>query len=236
KTAPHGSSMAPNGSEMDGSDLTGDNTVVIPFEARSSFAIVGPTKSGKTYWVYKFLQQKLFDKDEPTKILYCYGAYQDLFLDMERNIPGIEFHEGLPTEQKLQAFADGQHQLVILDDVMTEMMKDSKIEQLFTQKVHHLNLSCVYLWQNLLPQGKTARTVALNTTYYVLFRHMRGLDQIKKLGQQLGMSKWMEDIYQDCLSKPYAYLVVDLSPTSDDRFRLRTNVFRGEDPIVYQKL
>lgn len=55
----------------------------------------------------------------PQKVLYCYGIYQPLFEVMERKLPFITFHQGLPTEKELNAFSDEKVcNLVALDDIM----------------------------------------------------------------------------------------------------------------------
>ena len=43
----------------------------------------------------------------------------------------------------------------------------------------------------------------------------------------------MRSAFADATSLPFGYLVVDMSPHSEDTYRLRTHVFPGEDPIVY---
>jgi len=39
--------------------------------------------------------------------------------------------------------------------------------------------------------------------------------------------------YEDATSVPYGYLLADLKPDQDERYRLRTNVFPGEMQLVY---
>ena len=64
------------------------------FYSPTTIMISGATGSGKTSLLHRILKCK----DEmftvrPKKILYCYGAYQSLFGEMERDL-GVEFHEG----------------------------------------------------------------------------------------------------------------------------------------------
>ena len=115
------------------------------------------------------------------------------------------------------------------------MSNSKEAERLFTQLSHHNNLSVIYLNQNLYYQGKCARTLNLNTAYTVLMRNPRNAQQVALLGRQLGMGKTLEKAYKDATSKPFGYLIVDLSPKGDESYRLRTNVFPNEAPvIVYQ--
>ena len=42
----------------------------------------------------------------PPNVLYCYGIYQDMFQDMEKTLPFIEFHEGLPNSEQLNSIKE----------------------------------------------------------------------------------------------------------------------------------
>ena len=41
------------------------------------------------------------------------------------------------------------------------------------------------------------------------------------------------EAYTDAVKKPYGYLVIDMSLQTEDKRRLRTRIFPGEDPIIY---
>ena len=47
-------------------------------------------------------------------------------------------------------------------DLMTEAKCDQRIADLSTKGSHHRNISIVYLTQNVFPQGKACRDIALN--------------------------------------------------------------------------
>lgn len=207
-----------------------------PFESCSSICISGPTGVGKTRWVYKLLRElNGMYIDPPAKVLYCYGIYQPLFDEMERNVDNITMHQGLPTQEEIDDFADGQHGLIILDDLSHAVLENKDMELLFTQGCHHRRLSLVFITQNLYTQGKSARTIALNVWYLVLFKNVRDKSQISILGRQLypGRSGVLTEAYDDCMKEPRAYLVVDMAPMSDDNHRLRTHIFPNENTIIY---
>jgi hypothetical protein len=210
---------------------------LLPFLPCSSFSICGATRTGKTRWVYTFLQHinGMFIQNPPKKILYCYGIYQQMFEDMKKAIPGLELHEGLPRQEAVEKFTDGQHNLIILDDLMDQVTQCQEMELMFTQGCHHKSLSVMFITQNQYYQGKCARTIALNTQYIVLFRNLRDASQVMTLARQLypGRSAILMESYEDCTKEPYGYLVIDVSPYSEDKYRLRTNIFPGEDPKVY---
>lgn len=92
--------------------------------------------------------------------------------------------------------------------------------------------------QNLFQRGSRSRTIALNTYYLVLMKKVRDASQIAFLGRQLfsGHSNFLTEAYADATKSPYGYLLVDTSPHSEDKYRLRTHIFPGEDPIIYQSL
>ena len=208
-----------------------------PFEPCSSICISGPTGSGKTQWTFEFLKHLngMYVKDPPKKVLYCYGVYQDLYDVMERTIHNLTMHQGLPSESTIQEFSDEQYGLIILDDLMHSVLCNKEMELLFTQGCHHRRLGVIFITQNLYGQGKCARTIALNTWYMVLFKNVRDAMQISTLGRQLfpGRSGILTEAYKDAVKIPYGYLVLDMSPRANDKMRLRTRVFPGEDPIVY---
>ena len=64
-------------------------------------------------------------------------------------------------------------------------------------------------------------------------RSPRGMSQVRVLGQQIGQMKCLFEAYKDATSESFSYLVVDLSPKSDDNYRFRTKIFTGEDTIFY---
>ena len=170
--------------------------------------------------------------------MYCYGVYQDLFEEMERRLPNLTLHRGLPSASEIEEFAGGEHDLIVLDDLMHDVLDSKTAELLFTQGCHHRKLSVVFITQNIYGQGKSARTIALNCWYMVLFKNIRGTSQIQTLERQLfpGKGRVLTSAFEDATTGPFGYLMIDLTPTGRDEYRLRTRLFRGEDIIVYKCL
>ena len=178
----------------------------------------------------------MYIKTPPQKILYCHGVYQELYDRMERDIPNITFHEGLPSKDVVEDFAQGgSHGLVILDDLMHKVLESKEMELLFTQGCHHRHLSVIFITQNMFAQSKSARTISLNTSYLVMFKNVRDTSQILTLGRQLypGRGGILVEAYTDAMKEHYAYLVVDMTQRIDDKLRLRTKIFPGETTVVY---
>ena len=208
------------------------NTPLVPFHAGSPIMVAGPTSSGKTFWTHKLLSYNMFT--EPVKsVLYCYGVFQDYFNEMK--IPNIEFHEGLPTLEKVQSLHDGSFHVIVLDDLMEYIVKSVEVQNLFTKYCHHYNITVVFLTQNVFAQGPCARTININTHILVLFANKRDESQAMNLGKQLYPcnSKVFMEAYEDATSYLHGYLVIDCDPKSPRDLKLRTHIFPGEQTICY---
>ena len=113
--------------------------------------------SGKSFWTFRLLREKedMFSSP-PEKVLYCYGIYQ-LFDTVEKEMPFVTFHRGLPSEDMLKHLSSSNRcNLVILDDLMDYVTASKEMESLFVKGVHHLHLTVLYINQNLYCKGKTA--------------------------------------------------------------------------------
>ena len=170
-------------------------------------------------------------------ILYCYGIYQPLLDEMERNVPNFMNKKGLPSSEELDEFTEERrHKLIVIDDLMHKVVQDKEMELLFTQGIHHRCVNVILITQNLYPGGKHARSIALNTWYLVLMKNLRDVSQVGTLGRQLylGKGKTFLKVYEDALGSKEGYLIVYTCPRGDDRYRLRSRVFPGQDPLVYR--
>ena len=205
-----------------------------PFETPTTISLSGISGAGKTFWVRFLIQNidKMFDPP-PQKVMYAYNVWQKMFSEMEKEHDFIHFIQGIPTENDLENLLNNEPQCLVLDDMMLECVNNPRIERLFTQGSHHRNLTVLFLNQNVFCQGKNARNISLNTHHMILFKNPRDIQQIKSLARQLGFGKCLEEAYADALSEKYGYLVVDMSPHSEDAHRLRTKIFPTEDCIVY---
>jgi len=59
------------------------------------------------------------------------------------------------------------------------------IANMFTKGSHHINVSIVFLAQNLFRKNKFARTMSLNAHCMVLFKNTRDLSQFANLARQM---------------------------------------------------
>jgi len=189
--------------------------------------IAGPTGSGKTYFVKRFLDNiDQLCNPVPKEILWCYGEWQSQYRDL-RNVKMIE---GLPNEDD---WADGKRRLIVIDDLMDET--DSRVTKLFTKGSHHKNVSVMFIVQNIFCKNKQQRTITLNTHYIVVFKNPRDASQITCLAKQMypGKTNYMQEAFKDATSLPHGYLLLDLRQETPDHLRLRTRIFPPEYQLVY---
>ena len=101
-------------------------------------------------------------------MLYCYGVYQPLFDTMEKEVPNLTFLQGLPTQADIEDLTqDGQHHLIILDDLMAEVAASKTMQDLFCQFCHHHNVSVIYLTQNMFDKESVQEPLlSTHTTWY----------------------------------------------------------------------
>ena len=134
--------------------------------------VAGCTQSGKTIWVKKLLENAKTTISPPLeRIIWCYGQWQPLYLEMIKTIPGIELNEGIPKNIDKEGFLDvSQRNLIVLDDLMNQSGKDKHIANLFTKGGHHRNFPVIYIVQNIFHQSKQTRNISLNAHYIVLFK------------------------------------------------------------------
>jgi hypothetical protein len=122
--------------------------------------------------------------------------------------------------------------LLVLDDLMSQV--DENISNMFTRGSHHRGISVVFIVQNLFQKNPHARTISLNSQYIVLYKNPRDVHQFSVLARQMGINaKFAREAFQLATSEPHTYLLVDLKPETNDNYRLRANIFPGEQTHVY---
>ena len=148
------------------------------------------------------------------------------------SMPHIEFVKGIPTALEQDSHFDvNKRNLIVFDDQMIDASKDKRIVNLFTRGSHHRNLSETYIVRNLIHHGKGSRSISLNNHYLVLFRNPRfrfsNLDSGKA---NVSRAKWfLFNQYEEAVKRRFGCLLIDLKTTTQDNFRLRTNVLPSEE-------
>lgn len=200
------------------------------FRNPSRIIICGFTNSGKTHFCTKLVEkyQHLFSK------IVISGVKSH---PLERNDsirPKLHIQEDIinPVDEEESPFTEpNKHTLHILDDNFLLAANSLEVVNNFT-KGRHRNISVIMITQNIFFPGKYARTIALNTSHYVLMKN-RDLNQIECLGRQLygkGASKDFVEIYKNVvLSNTYGYLLCDVAANTPTALQLRSHIL-GETP------
>lgn len=205
----------------------------VPF----SCLVVGPSGCGKTFFVKNVLQNCIHVMDvQPQNIVWIYTSFQPMYAELQEKNTNIKFIKDLPESfQDESLFPPDQSHLIILDDVIFQASEHPEVVRLFTQYRHHRNMSVMMLTQNVFHQGKNSRTISLNTNYMVLFKNPRDRLQMNILAQQIhpGNKSFFLQSFEDATTEPHGYLIVDMTPSCPDIYRLRSGALPNQWPVVY---
>ena len=197
----------------------------LKFKAPFGMIISGPSSSGKTTFLLRFLNEyQTLMQPIPKSILYCYSEYHDRIPMLQSG--GVTIHQGLPDDQIIESLA--KPALLILDDLMLNASEEY-LTSLFTKKIHHKNTSVIFLTQDLFQRKiKVARN---NAQYIVLMRAPNAALQIRNLGVQLFPRQldYFLDAYKLATANNYGYLIIDLYAAAESFMRLRTNIFKDPE-------
>ena len=198
-----------------------DLKLKLPF----GMVISGPSSSGKTTFLLKFLKGRdLLIDPTPKSVLYCYGQFNDS-IPILQNM-GVRVHRGPPTDELLSVMS--KPMLLILDDLLT-IIDEKSLSELFIKKAHHMNMGVIFITQNLFE--KKIKVARINSQYIVLMSAPNAALQIRNLGVQLFPKNlgYFLNAYKDATSTPYGYLFLDLHPASNPLLRIRTKIFKDDD-------
>ena len=195
------------------------------FQHPCTVVISGPSGSGKSVLTKDILCQRSI-QPSPQRIIWCYGQYQPLYDAIQRQLPYVEFVKGIPEFLEHESFLDTSvRNCIVLDDLMGDAKKNDKISRLFSIGSHHRNLTVLYLTQNVFPQGKACRDVALNTKYLVLFNNPVDRAQVLNLARRIypNNSQFFMNTYQRAIEQCYGYLIIDMRANTSEQERLKPN-------------
>lgn len=206
------------------------------FNHPATCIVSGGTGSGKSVFTRSLIEshRSTFQHlPKIPKVVWCYGIFQDAFRIPIKNTAS-KFHEGLVTEDYLKMY---KPDILVIDDMMREKANDTFVHNLFTKISHHMNISVIFITQNMYEKGQCL--MKRNAHYLVVMRSPSDKSQILTLARQLypGSSKFFLESYSDATRNKFGYLLVDVSPNSEEEFRLQTDILpnsRGEtSPTIY---
>ncbi|XP_053372512.1 uncharacterized protein LOC123527408 isoform X1 [Mercenaria mercenaria] len=221
--------------------FTDENDSLLKFIAPATLLLVGQSNSGKTSYMRKLVEMgdRMFTIP-PSKYIWLYNMYQDLYDEIGNSVPNVQFEQGLPTRADIQQWAETERHLVlILDDLYHLLINSRDILDLFVLFCHHLTVTVIISCHNIFMNSKYAKTMTTNLHYILLFRLQNRL-QLSTLGTQLFVhskkSKHFLGVYDDVMATDqYSPLIIDLSPqTKHSDYKLQSNILPGQLPVIYE--
>lgn len=226
-----------------------DGTLHHPF----TMCVSGPSGSGKSTFVKDLLLNRRQLIDAPFDyIIFVIGTtakQNPLFVETakilrEQNVQEVEVwtlnsfypdpkvrNKEFPAmlEKYIQNLhAEGKAGCLILDDLMQEAADMDLLTPLFTRMSSHMNLSVIFVTQNLFFQGKNAgssMTIYRNTKYLVLFLSRVDKSTIRFLVQRMGPGRNSSLLRSmiDQATKTHRYVMInfDINRESDVQFSTR---------------
>jgi hypothetical protein len=169
-------------------------------------------KIPQVYYVYSIYQRKFEEFSQKNKDVYFYASYDE-----------VPAPNGIPT-------------LVIYDDQMSNIQSDLKLLQHIVEaftKRRHSNISFLFTLQSLFGHG--LKVIMNNATYTILFDNKRSRQEITYLSRQLfpGTGNFLQEAMRDVSRHPYQFLLIDSSPTTIDKFRVRNFIYCTPQSKIY---
>ena len=159
---------------QDPSDL-----LMLPF----SMNISGPTGSGKTYCIKEIMKLPQFKN---AQIHLFYGNDQPLYDEI--NLASAQ--QGIDRlDIVLSELNPDDLNVLIMDDLIEEVGKSEHFRNLVTRDVHHNKYTVIVVQQNLLPQFKYSRDLAINIRYRVVFYNKFTANQFSRSVSEMEQGK-----------------------------------------------
>ena len=178
---------------------------------------MGPTQSGKTYFVQQILKHNriVYEEQKSTRIFWYYNQWQECYEKLKTSLgKSIRFERGVPElSEDLCEINPRYNNIIILDDLMAEATDSPVVSRLFTQG-RHRNASVILLLQNMFPKRKYNTNISRNAQYLALFRSPSDRKQIGIIGERMfdkNRVHFMNAYYKET-EKPFGYLLVDNKP------------------------
>jgi len=200
-----------------------------PFNA----IVAGPSGCGKTTWVRSLIEHHnsvtTIATDGQLKVVWCYGQYQNGYKNIIPN-SNVSYREGLISEDELISL---KPQLLVIDDLQSELCSSREMADLFMKKSHHLNISVILILQNIFAQGSQMRNISLNAHYQCAFKNNRDSEQLLRFGRQACPRQlpFFNDMLKDIFSTKFGYLFCDFHPTTPEQIKFRTEILPKSIPL-----
>ena len=181
------------------------------FRHKFSLVVVGPTQSGKTYFVQEILENNriVYEEQKIIRIFWFCNQWQECYEKLKKSLgKSIRFERGVPElSEDLCEINARYNNIIILDDLMAEATDSPVVSRLFTQG-RHRNASLILLVQNMFPKGKYNTDISRNAQYLALFRSPSDRKQIGIIAERMfdkNRVHFMNTYYKET-EKPYRWI------------------------------
>ena len=196
--------------------------------------IAGPTSSGKTVLVRRIIKdydKTFFFKNglpSPLRVIWAYGQWQDMYNESYEKCQ-IQYIDGIPSDSEVKKFMP---HLIIIDDLMSELSNDKNLTNLFTKGSHHLNISVIFIAQNIFYKSSEMRTINLNSHYLILMKNPKDKSQIRTIASRMypGNSQFLIKAYEEATKIQFGYIRIDSHQETPDELRIQTRITPDEIP------
>ena len=201
----------------------------LKFRCGTNILVYGVSGSGKSHFVMDIIKHRLITSF-PDKVYYFYKVRQP-FMDTwvkSKMSPKISFIEDLPTNE-----LENGNCLAIFDDLLLNNLKT--VAELFVYGSHHLNVTVMFLSQNLYPKDEFFRLMSLNSHYMVLFADIRSQRQVNTLANQIFTSEdkmRLVNAFRMAINTPYGFVVLNFVKDVPREITVLTN-FWSDTPSVF---
>jgi hypothetical protein len=132
----------------------------------------------------------------------------------------------------------GNATLLILDDltIVSASNKENieNLNNLASRDSHHLNISVIFVCQNLNYGCGKLRNARINSQYHIMFNSLTDTRDVELIASNKKInSATLQKILSDVGKKQYMYLVFDGSPKGYNNTRLCTGILPHENTIIY---
>ena len=199
--------------------------------------IVGSSGTGKSTFVERLLTTPDAWETPIDNFMYCYGIYSETVKKIAHDLPHITLVEGLPRNlaSPFEIFSPRKCNVLVCDDLSTESQASKEFTNFMMRGSHHCNCCLISIEHFLFSQAKERRLQSPHWHQCVLFKNQRSMHQITTLARQASIAdlKTVQYAYNDAISKPFGYLILDFRNETPTQFRLITNVFHENQEPCY---
>ena len=182
------------------------------------------TYTKKLYWFYGSASE-----DQMSRVQDIYNSYR-LHDDDDGGAGGggqlaLKFIRVTTfTDDEIIRLMDNiKHAIVVFDDLMNEMIKSEQVTNFFTRECHHSKICMFFVWQNLYPQSRYARSISVNVQYKFIFQNAETKHQLRTLLVQMYPHKQREvfktitKFFDDEAPGKYPFVLFRTSPKEENR-------------------